>query len=53
MRHPELKEAEWLAMFWRWQARFPSPQALVSETPAVVCTRERLYVPNKLTRISL
>ncbi|EKQ5163196.1 plasmid SOS inhibition protein A [Salmonella enterica] len=68
MRHPELKEAEWLAMFWRWQARFPSLQALewlhysnepayvvvinlqalVSETPAVVCARERLYVPNKL-----
>jgi hypothetical protein len=23
-RHPDLKQRDWLAMFWRWQPRFPS-----------------------------
>ncbi|WP_272906425.1 MULTISPECIES: plasmid SOS inhibition protein A [Edwardsiella] len=23
-RHPDLKEVDWLSMFWRWQPRFPS-----------------------------
>jgi hypothetical protein len=27
-RHPELKEQDWLAMFWHWQRRFPSLRSL-------------------------
>ncbi|WP_152963921.1 MULTISPECIES: plasmid SOS inhibition protein A [Photorhabdus] len=23
-RHPDLKETDWLTMFWQWQSRFPS-----------------------------
>ncbi|WP_374941311.1 plasmid SOS inhibition protein A [Scandinavium lactucae] len=27
-RHPDLKERDWLAMFWRWQSRFPTLSGL-------------------------